>query len=396
MVNLINISYDEYIRKYGSCNIICIGAGGTFNNFVNFHMDKVFLLNKIERILDNNEKIIGTEKQVLNRFVSVQYLPAFDEKISPSNWIVFVLVADDSVVDVVKQLDCMNSFDGVNCVYGIGSFRWGYSFFPSPKYRIQKIESPYEYERIPRVIHYCWFGEKEIPDKDKKCIESFEKYNPGYAIKKWSEDNFDIENSPAYVQEAYRNKKYAFVSDYVRLAVVYKHGGIYLDTDVELFSSLDFFLKFRMVFAYMEYGELATGLGFASEANTQELFEMLKMYESIPFELRDNKYNETPCPRYTNEYFRRKGMYLDNSLDICGDILFLSSDYLCPLSPVEDEEGSYQLAQLSLTERTVGIHWCNNSWKDDIARDVFLKIKNGREHINQRLLMDWKRMKGLA
>lgn len=395
MVNLINISYDEYIRKYSSCNIICIGAGGTFNNFINFHMDKYFLLNKIEWILDNNEKIKGIEKQVLNRFIPVEHLPAFDKNLQPSDWVVFILVADDSVVEVVEQLDAMKSFDGISCVYGIGSFRWGYTFFPTPKYRVQKLESPYKEEKIPRIIHYCWFGEKKIPDKDKECIKSFKKYNPEYSIREWSEENFDIWDSPEYVQEAYQSKRYAFVSDYVRLAVIYKYGGIYLDTDVELFSNLDFWLKFRMVFAYMEYGEIATGLGFASEAKAPEVLEMLKMYDSIPFQLKDKRYNETPCPRYTNEYFRRKGMYLDNSLEIHGDILFLSSDYLCPLSPVEDEDGNYQLAQLSLTDKTMGIHWCNNSWKDDKAKDAFRRVKIDRECINQRLLEDWKRVKGI-
>ena len=396
MVNLINISYDEYINKYGARKIICIGAGGTFNNFINFHMDKIYLLDKVEWILDNNKSIEGTERQILNRLIKVEYLPDFDGEFSPLEWVVFILVADAAVIDVAEQLDEMRIFDDFDCIYGIGTFRWGYSFFPTPKYRVNKIESQNDEELIPRVIHYCWFGDNEIPDNDKKCIESFSKYNPGYTIKKWSEDNFDLTKTPEYVQEAYKQKKYAFVSDYVRLAVIYQYGGIYLDTDVELFYNLDFWLTFRMVFAYMEYGELNTGLGFASSAGASEIRDMMNMYNSIPFVFNDGRLNETPCPRYTNEYFRRKGMYLDNSLEIQNNVLFLSSDYLCPLSPVEGADGSYQLAQLSLTDRTIGVHWCNNSWKNADDKSIFGEIKKGREQINKRLLSDWKRMKGIV
>ena len=78
------------------------------------------------------------------------------------------------------------------------------------------------------------------------------------------------------------------------------------------------------------------------------------------------------------------------------DILFLPSDYLCPLTPVECEDGSFQLAQLTLTERTIGIHWCNNTWKEKEERAILEKEKRSRERINDRLLSDWKRQKGIT
>ena len=394
MVRLQNISYDEYVRKYSDYRVILIGAGGTFRNFIQFHQDKYFLLNNIDYILDNDKKIEGNEVQILDRHIKIRYLPAFSEKIAVERYVVFILVADKYVVDVAEQLDGMDLFENMPCIYGIGTFRWGYSYFPSPKYRAEIDTESCDNEIIPRIIHYCWFGEKDIPQKDIRCIESFGKYHPDYQIIKWSEKNFDIENAPRYVRDAYKRKKYAFVSDYVRLWAVYEHGGIYLDTDVELFGKLDFILKYRMTFAYMEYGELATGLGFAAEKGAQELKEMLDMYENIPFVYDDGTLNLTPCPRYTNEYFRHKGFYLDNSLDVVDDILFLSSDYLCPLTPVECEDGSYQLAQLTLTDRTVGIHWCNNSWKDPDEIGIFEREKSLREKINSRLFADWKRTRG--
>ena len=91
---------------------------------------------------------------------------------------------------------------------------------------------------IPKIIHYCWFGGNPLPELAIKCIESWKKYLPDYEIKEWNESNFDI-NCCAYVREAYEAKKWAFVSDYARFWILYQHGGLYFDTDVELIKSID-------------------------------------------------------------------------------------------------------------------------------------------------------------
>ena len=91
---------------------------------------------------------------------------------------------------------------------------------------------------IPKTIHYCWFGKSEMPELAKKCIASWHKYMPEYEYKLWNEDNFDVYSVP-YTKEAYDVKKYAFVSDYVRLYALNKEGGIYLDVDFEVFKSFE-------------------------------------------------------------------------------------------------------------------------------------------------------------
>ena len=95
---------------------------------------------------------------------------------------------------------------------------------------------------IPKIIHYCWFGKNPLSDLAKKCIDSWKKYCPDYEIIEWNEENFDI-NSNVYVKEAYDSKKWAFVTDYVRLYALDKCGGIYMDTDVELLKGIDVFLE---------------------------------------------------------------------------------------------------------------------------------------------------------
>lgn len=96
---------------------------------------------------------------------------------------------------------------------------------------------------IPKIIHYCWFGSNTITELHEKCINSWNIYLPEYQIIKWDESKFDILNKNKFVQEAFKKKKWAFVSDYVRAFALYNHGGIYLDIDVEIKNSLDIFLQ---------------------------------------------------------------------------------------------------------------------------------------------------------
>ena len=97
---------------------------------------------------------------------------------------------------------------------------------------------------IPKIIHYCWFGGKPLPELAQKCIASWKKYCPDYEIKEWNESNFNL-NSCDYVREAYEAKKWAFITDYVRLYAMVTEGGIYMDTDVEVIKPLDPFLKHK-------------------------------------------------------------------------------------------------------------------------------------------------------
>lgn len=95
---------------------------------------------------------------------------------------------------------------------------------------------------IPKTLHYCWFGQKPLPGLVKDCIESWKETNPDYTIVRWDEANTDLHMHP-FVEKMYQEKKWAFVVDYVRLHVLYEHGGIYLDTDMKLVQSLDTLLS---------------------------------------------------------------------------------------------------------------------------------------------------------
>lgn len=95
---------------------------------------------------------------------------------------------------------------------------------------------------IPKKIHFFWFGNNTKPKIVEKCISSWKQYCPNYEIIEWNESNFDLSLCD-YLKEAFEAKKWAFVTDYARIWVIQKYGGIYLDTDVELISNLDKFLN---------------------------------------------------------------------------------------------------------------------------------------------------------
>lgn len=105
---------------------------------------------------------------------------------------------------------------------------------------------------IPKVIHFVWLSNDPFPSKIKKCMDTWKKVMPDYEIKRWSTENFDISSAPTYVQEAYKQRKWAFAADYIRMYALYTEGGIYLDSDVKVLKPFDDFLN-NNFFTSLEY-----------------------------------------------------------------------------------------------------------------------------------------------
>lgn len=136
---------------------------------------------------------------------------------------------------------------------------------------------------IPKVIHYCWFGGNPKPEIVEKCLESWRKHCPDWEIIEWNEQNFEVRGN-VFMSEAYDAGRWAFVSDVARLMIVYEHGGIYLDADVELLASLEQLLQYDTVFAYDNLVSIATGLGFGSVPGHPFIREMLECYADMHFD----------------------------------------------------------------------------------------------------------------
>lgn len=209
---------------------------------------------------------------------------------------------------------------------------------------------------IPKVIHYCWFGNTPLPESATKCIRSWKLLCPDYKIVQWNEQNYDVNRTP-YVSEAYKKGKYAFVTDYVRLDVISKFGGVYLDTDVELVKNLDELLEFDAFFGMEEPGKVNTGLGFGAVKNEKTLSMLLLNYQSAHFILHSGKSNLKTCVEYALPTFQNQGLSNVDKVQklSTGHVMVFSSEYFCPQS--------METGKMNVTSKTYSIHHYEASWK---------------------------------
>ena len=216
---------------------------------------------------------------------------------------------------------------------------------------------------IPKVIHYCWFGKGKMPPLAQKCIKSWKKYCPQYKIICWNEENFDITQNK-YAKEAYDAKKWAFVSDYVRLKVLYDEGGIYLDTDVELIKPLDTLIEENGYMGYDDNGLVSTGLGFACEKGNSLVGFLLSDYDDISFKKPDGTYDLTPCPDRNTKTLIKHGLDPKNNNQVLMGIRILGEDFLCPMK--------YYTGRKKITKNTYSIHHFCASWISPTAKRTLL------------------------
>lgn len=218
---------------------------------------------------------------------------------------------------------------------------------------------------IPKKIHYCWFGRGEKPALAQKCIKSWYKFCPDYEIIEWNEDNFDISQYP-YAEYCYKNKKYAFLSDFVRLKVVYEYGGIYFDTDVELIKEIDDLLQYDAFFGFESDQIINTGLGFGAIKNHITVKSMIDMYESF----KANERGEFPiikCPELNTKALIPFGLELNGKQQNIVEAEILPVEFM---NPYDDPTG-----RLNSTKNTISIHWYSKSWmsKGTILRSKLTK-----------------------
>lgn len=208
---------------------------------------------------------------------------------------------------------------------------------------------------IQKIIHYCWFGGKPLPELAQKCIESWKKYCPEYEIKRWDETNFDL-NYNDYVREAYEAKKWAFVTDVVRLFALVTYGGIYMDTDVEVIKPLDKLLNCEAVFGFESDKWISTG--FMACKKEQKIFtELLNDYGGTHFETSDGFFDMTTNVERVTNFFMKRGLIANNSMQTIDEIVFLPKEYLCPKDPTTQK--------INITEHTLTIHHFDGSWMND-------------------------------
>ena len=218
---------------------------------------------------------------------------------------------------------------------------------------------------IPRIIHYCWFGRKPKSGLYRRCIASWHRLCPDYRIIEWNEDNFDCGQHP-YLKWCYDHEKWAFLSDFARLLILKEHGGIYLDTDVEIVRSPDELLRYEAFLNFENDACINTGIGIGCVPGHRVLDALLQPYlENLPEE--DGSFRLLPCPGLNTKALLPYGLKPDGKRqEVCGAEI-LPVEYM---NPYDDPTG-----RLKKTGNTVSIHWYGKSWMNrrTVLRTYFTK-----------------------
>lgn len=232
---------------------------------------------------------------------------------------------------------------------------------------------------IPKKIHYCWFGRGEMPELALKCIESWHRFMPDWEYKLWNEDNFDV-NSVPYVKEAYEARKFAFVTDYVRLYALCKEGGVYMDTDVETLKSYDDLLHLTAFTGYEGSKKMPPVTGtMASEANGEWVKEQLAAYEGKHFIREDGSMDLTTNTVLITSIMEANSFVSTGMKQQYKDITIFPCDYFCPRQTT---------GEILLSENTYCDHHFMGTWSGKKQKNWLLRLVGPKMSIR---LIKWKR-----
>lgn len=222
---------------------------------------------------------------------------------------------------------------------------------------------------IPKVIHYCWFGNGPKPALVIDCLSSWKKYLPDYEIIEWNESNFDV-NEYRFALEAYQEKKYAFVADVCRLHALKKLGGIYLDTDVEFLKPITVTMLHQVAFTGFEDNLLLSSAIMGSEKDGQWMNDLLAYYNNRSFYLPDGKLDTNPNTEIITAFMKaNKGIKIDNTFQQITDYCTIyPSDYFCPKS--------WKTLKVNITPNTYCIHHFAGSWLHEENYSLLGKLAN--------------------
>lgn len=226
--------------------------------------------------------------------------------------------------------------------------------------------------RIPKVIHYIWFGGKPLPKSAERCIASWRKFFPDYEIKRWDESNYDVNKIP-YTRDAYKAGKYAFVSDYARFDILYHEGGLYFDTDVEVIRPMyDIIVAGSFMGCENVYNENPTseelknglgvnpGVGFGCCPGLNLFRDVLEMYKGLSFQNARVKSSPETVVVHLKRLLELKGLQYIGGVQELAEIRIYPSDFFSPISTID--------GRLRITDNTRSIHWFDQSWQSPIRK----------------------------
>lgn len=319
--------------------LYCFGAGNYFHAFLD-ECKALGVEPNIKYIVDNNA--YNLEKKETFEIISVNDFC----NIVQSN--IKLIITTAYYQEVIEQLNKYKELDELEC--------YAYPLMQLLKESNQDvILRDTDKPCIPKQIHYCWFGKNPKPARDQRCIDSWKKYCPDYEITEWNEDNYKV-NQCSYAQEAYKSKKWAFVSDYARFDIVNRYGGFYFDTDVEIIRSIDN-LRYHKAFIGVEAaGGINSGLGFGSVKNIAMWQEIMELYQQTDYLNADGTNKMIANANYETDVFKKYGFKKDNRFQKVREVAVYPSEFFCPKIVGTDI--------VKKTENTYSIHHYHYSWRE--------------------------------
>lgn len=346
---LINCSFNEFIQymKREKKHIICYGAG-MLPLYIGPLLSQYDLLDLIDLFIDNNREKDGKTVSLLNRRIKITMTDCLN-RLNSKKYV--ILLTAEKYKDIImksdvdlKQWECY-AYPLLNL-----------SFFKSV------VSEQFVYGnkiQIPKVIHYIWFGKGEKKELHLKCIESWKKHCPDYEILEWNETNYNISKNK-YIAQAYERKKWAYVSDYARMDILYRYGGIYLDTDVELMNSIDVLLTTEAFLCFGEWPVPNSGAGMGCVKGHTIIKQMMETREYISFIQDDGSDDVYTNSNYEMKILMQHGFHMNFKYQKKAGITLYPPDVIAPVSVTG--RNSF------VTERSIGIHHCNNSWRSENGR----------------------------
>ena len=328
----------EFIKQNKDKKIVCWGIGNYFSAF----MDKI----NNESIMDNiiyliDTKLYGTEVTIGNRRVPV---------ISPSQMKAYlkdevVVITTAQYAQILETISKEQEWSQTECYV---------SCLLTSDSASGVIEKRTAEPEIPAVIHYCWFGDNEMSAVDQNYIEAWKKICPDYEIICWNEQNYDV-NKSVYTKRMYKEKKWAFLSDYVRMDILTTYGGFYFDTDVEMLRSIDE-LRYQKAFVGTEMtGNINSGVGTGCVKGNQLFLEVLESYHDLnSYE----QYNTNSAREMA--IFQKYGYLANNNYQIIREVAVYPSEYFSPKI--------VGTSQINNTHNTFSIHQYHYSWMNESER----------------------------
>lgn len=336
-------------RKEMGREIYCFGAGQALKNILanypDYHLEEY-----VSFVVDNSANKIGETINIGDRKISVIGIDQLVKSIRRDD---FILITSNYIYEIVGQLSQYKVFDHIEyCGHSIALALQHDE--EREKVCIPDRLSIYDEVKIPKIIHYCWFGKTPIPVENQKWMDTWKKYCPDFEIVEWNESNFDITQNE-YVMQAYQSGKWAFVSDFARVDVIERFGGVYLDTDVELVRNIDELLKNDAFCGFESEDYVAFGLGFGAVKHHSIIKKLRDDYFERSFVLGDGSLNLKTCPQYQTELLQEYGLKLTGEFQTLAGITVLPEIVLSGMSI----KSKKIISDLS---KTYAIHHYVGSW----------------------------------